>query len=515
MWKDARMKKQGLLDDSCFILEKEGEEYQPSTLTEWKQLCKSICYDNHSFRMKIYRFCKTCCFGCCARRKSRHRSSCLQRLAAKTLVSTARASACKRFGLKWDDIRLMLDLYAASFNDNKSSARHQLLKEVNVSSLPVMKVLQKKIGAEIPVDIVVGYIVDHIKASSASLLQLSIAYTYQWSPFLVIFHYSMYMPVATCKLLFMCKVFRVCMFNAFFYLNFGSQSAKSGQTCLAEGLWEQIGRSIAVATVSFILGSGPLAVLTMLHARDFKESLPFDKPAHLHKWGQQVRLLWMIASLYIVACALYVLLFLANVRFVDTIPWAFSSALSIAQQNILLPVLMGFAFWLLSRYLSSGPFGSVRKWQTVVDMAIDLVEGFDEGRESEEERDTSIDDNKEGKRDDEAPCLTPALYGNAEEVAADDNTSDKQSDPLISGIQVHVDMQEEVEVPSEVPEESDEAEGEQPAKNLLSQVSKVTIHVEMTDGTVAEFSAVKDAPEARGKPKKKKKSMKATAKKKA
>eukprot|EP00928_Gymnodinium_smaydae_P097715 TRINITY_DN8919_c0_g1_i3.p1 TRINITY_DN8919_c0_g1~~TRINITY_DN8919_c0_g1_i3.p1 ORF type:complete len:531 (-),score=63.73 TRINITY_DN8919_c0_g1_i3:199-1746(-) len=515
MWKDARMKKQGLLDDSCFILEKEGEEYQPSTLTEWKQLCKSICYDNHSFRMKIYRFCKTCCFGCCARRKSRHRSSCLQRLAAKTLVSTARASACKRFGLKWDDIRLMLDLYAASFNDNKSSARHQLLKEVNVSSLPVMKVLQKKIGAEIPVDIVVGYIVDHIKASSASLLQLSIAYTYQWSPFLVIFHYSMYMPVATCKLLFMCKVFRVCMFNAFFYLNFGSQSAKSGQTCLAEGLWEQIGRSIAVATVSFILGSGPLAVLTMLHARDFKESLPFDKPAHLHKWGQQVRLLWMIASLYIVACALYVLLFLANVRFVDTIPWAFSSAVSIAQQNVLLPLSMGLAFCCLAVVLSSWPTGSQEKWQTVISIAIEIVEG-----EKEDDRDAVV------------VGVAPAVYGSAEDVGTDKSMSDHQTDSLISGIQVLVDIQEES---GEARDESNEKQRKRSSKKTSMRASKISTLASTQDGVVSQFSTDADSQDLPGKPvgvvsqfsasadsqelvgkaKKKKKSAKATAKKKA
>merc|ERR1719356_2108519 len=104
----------------------------------------------------------------------------------------------------------------------------------------------------------------------------------------------MFRPATTCVLLFMCKTISSLMINALFFQSTGAMAADSDSDCMIQGIWEQLGKCIAVGLFATLFAHIPMAIFTTLHSRDFRPCRPDEREDVLKKWRWKSRALWIL-----------------------------------------------------------------------------------------------------------------------------------------------------------------------------------------------------------------------------
>jgi len=161
--------------------------------------------------------------------------------------------------------------------------------------------------------------------------------------------FSIYAPSSIRALLLACDILgATCIATFFVEVNGGSPSKDNDPECedLEEGIGETIGRLIAIGLMSGLFASIPLALLTRLHVRRFITIDYVGSPKYkkqLRVWFVKDCILWIIGLSYAIFCAIYVMLFFANVLPEDHVQWIISAGISFMTDLVLTPFAIVFA----------------------------------------------------------------------------------------------------------------------------------------------------------------------------
>lgn len=144
-------------------------------------------------------------------------------------------------------------------------------------------------------------------------------------------------------LLFATDIFGSFMMATLFYQASGTVVGKrNAGNCLSSdsGIWEQLGRILAIAVGSLLVSSLPVSLLGSLHSRSFKK---FEYEGcrewnrQLRMWKFQDRIIWVFGSVYIGFCIFFVCLFLANVAPTEMSTWGMSGAITLFEDSMVIP----------------------------------------------------------------------------------------------------------------------------------------------------------------------------------
>lgn len=126
----------------------------------------------------------------------------------------------------------------------------------------------------------------------------------------------------------------------------GSMTGKRsrGECSPPLGLFEQIGRLLAIGLVALVLASLPVCLLASLNSRGLRKCRGAGSP----EWQRQIRI-WRVQDaaalclglLYNVCCSLFVFAFLANIAEKDLPKWAFTTGTSILEDVMVIPICVG------------------------------------------------------------------------------------------------------------------------------------------------------------------------------
>lgn len=123
---------------------------------------------------------------------------------------------------------------------------------------------------------------------------------------------------------------------------FASQAASCGDESLQEELMYKIGRAWAIAVGSAVLAGIPVSLISSLRTVDFKT---VDEEGgelwtrQLRRWQTQSRMIWVLGTLYLLFCAFYCSLFLANLGEDDLKDWEATLLMSLAWEVVFLPLI--------------------------------------------------------------------------------------------------------------------------------------------------------------------------------
>ena len=104
--------------------------------------------------------------------------------------------------------------------------------------------------------------------------------------------------------------------SVFFMASGGAQCRRSKGDCTVTGVWENLGRLIAIAAASTVLAGVPCSFIPSLHTRGYKKCGPKGSSAwrrQLRAWRIQDVTVWILALAYAGFCTNFIVLFFANV----------------------------------------------------------------------------------------------------------------------------------------------------------------------------------------------------------
>lgn len=173
------------------------------------------------------------------------------------------------------------------------------------------------------------------------------------APWLTVLHYSIFMPASLGTLLLMTRTFGALAVTALFFQTSGAAiSADSSARCKgAETVWESLGECVAVGLVTVFLAAVPELLLSKLHKREFLHFEAEDEPERLMQlriWRMKDICLWILCTVYIMFCLLFVVSFLANVTALDGITWKVSALIEVFTELLLVPMVISMFFWLVT-----------------------------------------------------------------------------------------------------------------------------------------------------------------------
>lgn len=173
------------------------------------------------------------------------------------------------------------------------------------------------------------------------------------APLLTVLHYSIFMPASLGTLLLMTRTFGALAVTALFFQTSGAAiSAESSARCKgAETVWESLGECVAVGLVTVFLAAVPELLLSKLHKREFLHFEAEDEPERLMQlriWRRKDICLWILCTVYITFCLLFVMSFLANVTALDGITWQASVLIEVFTELLLVPIVISTFFWLVT-----------------------------------------------------------------------------------------------------------------------------------------------------------------------
>lgn len=118
-----------------------------------------------------------------------------------------------------------------------------------------------------------------------------------------------------------------------------------GNSDLADTFAYKTGRLIAIGMGSVLIAGIPVGFLQSLHTRGFKK-LEYvgchEWKRQLRAWELQDRLIWILGSAYLLFGIFFINLFLANINEDDHIDWATGGGITVLQDCVVLPAVVGF-----------------------------------------------------------------------------------------------------------------------------------------------------------------------------
>jgi len=157
-----------------------------------------------------------------------------------------------------------------------------------------------------------------------------------------VFVFSIHSPSSVRALLLLCDVLGAFAVATFFMSVSGkSRGINNPSECQDDGLWRFLGRFLALGIASALLAKLPVLLISKLHSRKFIK-VEFEGcrawHAHLRAWWLKDALLWLMGLGYSCFCALYVLLFFANVLPGEHLLWLTSAGTIVIGDLILAPL---------------------------------------------------------------------------------------------------------------------------------------------------------------------------------
>lgn len=150
-------------------------------------------------------------------------------------------------------------------------------------------------------------------------------------------------------------------------------------------------RAIAVGILSSILSSTSMALLALLHTRNFQNlggSPAWKRSLLLCKWRCMDTLLLLLSSCYLILCCFYVALFLAQVTDEDKTTFLTATLTALVKQWFFVPICMSVFVTAFTAVLHQSE--SSLQWKHIVQEQL----GFSEIDTREERTSHEIDDNK-------------------------------------------------------------------------------------------------------------------------
>lgn len=126
----------------------------------------------------------------------------------------------------------------------------------------------------------------------------------------------------------------------FFTVTGGAQAKKQeALDCELKNFWEVIGRLIAIAVASCIIGGIPGAFFASLQTRGPKVcNSPEERRRQLKVWRCQDVTLWVCGLAYMAFAINFIVLFFANVDTGNVMEWVISAGIGLLQDHLLLPL---------------------------------------------------------------------------------------------------------------------------------------------------------------------------------
>lgn len=158
-----------------------------------------------------------------------------------------------------------------------------------------------------------------------------------------IFLHCRLLPHSSRVLFFSSELLGSFMVAALFFEGTGTVSNKRNRgDCSGNGgIGSLIGRILAIAVTSAIIGGIPVLVLSTLPARSFKklprEGCP-EWTRQLEIWKINDRIMWTVGIVYNFVCIFFISLFLANIDPADLGAWGLSILIQITEEEVVIPV---------------------------------------------------------------------------------------------------------------------------------------------------------------------------------
>jgi hypothetical protein len=152
---------------------------------------------------------------------------------------------------------------------------------------------------------------------------------------------SIFTTSSTRALLFAVDTLSGLFFVTFFFSVTGGAQAKRQQAldCALNNLWEVIGRLIAIAVASCVIGGIPGAFFASLQTRGPKVcNSPEERRRQLKVWRCQDVTLWVFGLAYMAFSINFIVLFFANVDTGNVMEWVISAGIGLLQDHLLLPL---------------------------------------------------------------------------------------------------------------------------------------------------------------------------------
>jgi len=159
-----------------------------------------------------------------------------------------------------------------------------------------------------------------------------------------VLQYSLFISSSMSAMLFTCDMATASALAVFFFQASGGALAKNAdpQCESSNSVYEQLGRLLAIGSLTVVVGIMPSLVLSQLHQRDFIVCQGDDQSweAQLRLWQVQDRIIYFSGFAFIGFCFFYDLVFIANVTPEDGDAWCVSCIISMAQTLFVVPAVM-------------------------------------------------------------------------------------------------------------------------------------------------------------------------------
>jgi len=178
-------------------------------------------------------------------------------------------------------------------------------------------------------------------------------------PWLGLMHLSIRTSAAIRALLLCARVLGALMANALFFATSPLDGIRplgdaNPEECDPSGFWDKVGMDFAVGTLSFVVAFVPVFLLAVIHHRDFVFVEKGDNGSvrrQLRLWWYQDFLLWLLGAIYVLACALFCAVFIANVSSTDSAHWMVSSFATLLNSVVLFPLVLSFLLTVVTQLL--------------------------------------------------------------------------------------------------------------------------------------------------------------------